>query len=133
MDFEELGIKTRKAFISFIENLEKCRSVGDLDINLSSHQSQYIKKVMNDKRQTLQEVTRDVKSYLNTLKDIVIYTSIEPTESLSNTVVDLFSNKKNYLIDFKIDRNIIGGAKVSVDGKVYDATLRNKINKLLTR
>lgn len=131
MDFKNLGISTRKDLLLFIDKLDSCSSTADFEKNFNPEQSSALSEYAKNK--SMEELRRDIKSYFNTYKDIVVYLSFEPSTNFMNQVCDLFPGGKNYLIDFKIAPDLIAGVKISKDGKIYDDSFISRMSSLLVK
>lgn len=129
MEFDNLGIRTKSELQAFLDNLNKCRSASDINKLFNQEKALVLTSFLSSKN--LEELKSDIKSYFYAYKDIVIYTSFEPSADFVTTTSDLFSNDKKSLLDFKVSEEIIAGVKIAKDGKMYDESYLSRLNSLL--
>ncbi|MCR4562516.1 MAG: F0F1 ATP synthase subunit delta [Bacilli bacterium] len=94
-------------------------------------------KVLVDKHQFdhYEAIFREFRTLVNEslgIKEGLVYSvsplSKEQLQGLEKTLGELLSTKVS-LVN-RLDRSLIGGIKVAIDGKVYDSSLENRLNKL---
>lgn len=134
MGFEALNITNKSEALDFIRLLDESNTLDDIKNKMSPHLANTLESIISTEKKTLEEVKHDARSYLKSLKDIVVYTSFNPSKSFINNVSEMFpSLAKDHLFDFQVNKEIVGGVKIVIDGKVFDETLKTKIDSLLQK
>lgn len=69
--------------------------------------------------------------FLN-VKVVKIYSASKLDEDVEKQLLSFFENKKdhNYILEKYINNNLISGFKLVIDDEVYDASLKNRLDKL---
>lgn len=83
----------------------------------------------------LKEIAESFLDFYNNFKGIKIATLIvaSPVEiDIKNKIINIFENQLNCKIELveKIDISVLGGFRIIIDGKVYDATVSNQLQEL---
>jgi len=61
---------------------------------------------------------------------IDLVTAQKASEDLKNRIVKKFGNQNNVFLNEKIDKSLLGGVLIKLDGKQFDSTVKNSINKI---
>lgn len=79
----------------------------------------------------IKEALSKVERLGNALPVVTLELAFEPTESIIKTISYWFVKRiqTKVILDFTLERRIIGGAYVAVNGTYKDYTLQTKINK----
>jgi F-type H+-transporting ATPase subunit delta len=68
----------------------------------------------------------------NNIDPVLIETAIELDEDAKNKLVEMLANwtKSTIQAEYKVNPNLKGGLKVNIKGWVFDATIKNQLEKL---
>tara|TARA_S200000501_G_scaffold369146_1_gene408092 strand:- start:6448 stop:6975 length:528 start_codon:yes stop_codon:yes gene_type:complete len=61
---------------------------------------------------------------------IDLVTAQKASEDLKDRIVKKFGNQNNVFLNEKIDKSLLGGILIKLDGKQFDSTVKNSINKI---
>lgn len=78
----------------------------------------------------VKEKLSEIETIGNNLPMVTVELAFEPTEAIIKTISMWFMRRLNakVILDFKLERSIIGGAYISYNGTYRDYTLQTKIN-----
>lgn len=128
-----------KSFISNpkITNEEKSEVIKSI-IKCDDLFFNFIKLLLKEKRMNIiPDIYDEYMKMLNKdngVLEITITTSNEITNDEAQKIADNFKKKYKALeVKYKkeIDKSIIGGVKVTADGKIYDNSIKTKLNDIL--
>ncbi len=83
--------------------------------------------------QNKEEIIKKIKERLAQIKFVEITIAIDPSQEFIEKMVSMIKENinQNVALDIKIDRSILGGARVIFEGKYHDGSLKNKLDKIL--
>lgn len=96
----------------------------------------FLKLLVKKKRiRYVLEICKDFKKICNEYKGIeegILYTSFDISEETLRKVEAAIGKKENKTINLKVvkDPSLIGGIKVEINNRVYDASIKNKVSLL---
>lgn len=81
----------------------------------------YLKEIFN-------VYVKDLNKYLNNIK-IKIISPSQLNKKFSETLLKSLKLilKKNIIVDFEIEKSILGGIRMEIDGYIFDDTIKNKL------
>ena len=130
MDSPEFKPKTKDELTHLLSLLNQAQSFESASRILPSSIVNYIKGEMSDKKIRYEEVVKDIKTYLRSLKDIKLYLPFDPSSIFLQKIYEFFGmNFPDRYLDIYIDTSLIAGVKVVIDGTLYDECLATKIEK----
>jgi F0F1-type ATP synthase delta subunit len=79
------------------------------------------------------QALKQIKEHVMAIQFLEITLTFEPTKKLLEKILSWVENssQRRLAIDIKVDANIIGGAKVSYQGKYFDGSLSTKLANIL--
>lgn len=96
----------------------------------------FLKVVISHHRlNRFKEISASFRSLVNAelgVKEGIVYSASKLSEAELGRIMDAFSQKLGSEVTLKnvVDHTLLGGVKVAIDGKVYDGSLRNKLQGL---
>ena len=119
-----------------VDNQDKLDIIKDIikpDEVLTNFVNELLKEERINLIKDIYEKYQEQIDRLNKVINIEIITAMKISDTDANKIAKKFkdmyqANKVNYQI--KIDKDVIGGIKVIIDGKVYDSTLETKLEGL---
>ena len=96
----------------------------------------FLKVVVSHHRvELLPEISQIYRSKVNDalgIKEGVLFSSVALEEKEVKKIEKAISKKLGYQVYLrtKVDHTLLGGVKVNIDGKVYDGTLRSRLQEL---
>ncbi|CAN5323415.1 hypothetical protein BH10PAT1_BH10PAT1_1840 [soil metagenome] len=79
------------------------------------------------------KVLKEIRLEMNQIKFAEIILAKDPSNEFISKISDWLTKLQNrrIAINIKIDQSIIGGAIISFEGKYFDGSLKNKLEKIL--
>lgn len=116
-----------------IENDKKIQSFKG---NVDQYVLNFLKLLVQSRR--IRYIDDIVKSYINLsnqylgIEEGVIYTPYELTDQQIQDIEKAISQKENKKVTLKvsIDPSLLGGIKVQIANRIYDGTIKNKVEML---
>lgn len=140
-------VKTKKDAQTWLEKIEELQDsmfekhtslAVQIDSILTAEEKENFQKLLAEKGIILEKSANFGKFLTETageIKKLPVVTltlSFNPTVEFLNSVADWFrENQKNILVDFKVERDLIGGMIVECQGSYRDFSLRKKYGKIL--
>lgn len=94
-------------------------------------------KLITDKSRTglVNNIAREFELIYNNKNNIIpvlIETAVQLDEEGKNKTVEMLSNwtKSTIQAEYKVNQGLKGGLKINIDGWVFDATIKNQLEKL---
>ena len=120
--------------------IENDKKIQLLDQSFKGNVDQYVlnflKLLVQSRR--IRYIDDIVKSYINLsnqylgIKEGMIYTPYELTDQQIQDIEKAISQKENKKVTLKvsIDPSLLGGIKVQISNRIYDGTIKNKVEML---
>lgn len=94
-------------------------------------------KILIDKKR-FNELTQIIQAYnnevdiINNIKRVEVYSAVEVSEDRKQRLIDKLQNKlkKNVIVNWNINNDIIGGLVIKIDDDIIDNSLKNKLENL---
>ena len=89
------------------------------------------KKRFNELTQIIQAYNDEV-DIINNIKRVEVYSAVEVSEDRKQRLIDKLQNKlkKNVIVNWNINNDIIGGLVIKIDDDIIDNSLKNKLENL---
>ena len=120
----------------FISNEEKENIIDKVFVNQNINVVNFIKVINSNKRinyiiKIFDEFIKTCNEKLN-VKEGIIYSTTELTESQITKLEKALSQRLNSQVELtnSIDERLIGGVKIVIEDKVFDGSVKNKLEKL---
>lgn len=120
--------------------IENDKKIQLLDQSFKGNVDQYVlnflKLLVQSRR--IRYIDDIVKSYINLsnqylgIEEVMIYTPYELTDQQIQDIEKAISQKENKKVTLKvsIDPSLLGGIKVQIANRIYDGTIKNKVEML---
>jgi hypothetical protein len=120
----ELKPHTKEDFVRLQHLLVTTKTIEDARSALPVSLVSYIESEMKKTNNNFDTVIKDIKISLNNMKYIKLYLPFEPTKRLQEKMIVAFDipHTDRYVEVIK-DESFVGGAKIVIDGKLYDHTI----------
>ncbi len=84
-------------------------------------------------KEALDQTLTELKTQLEKLRPVHVTIAIDPTDELIEEIFQAVSENwgDGYILNITIDRDIIGGSIIIIDGHYYDFSLEEKIDQYL--
>lgn len=101
-----------KSFINFLEIIYNNRSIREIDFITDK----YVSLLMEN-------------DYLSTVE---IYSSMELNSASEDKIISMFKDKypQPFRVRTYVDKSILGGYIIKVNGDVYDTSIKNRLNQI---
>ena len=117
--------------------IENDKKIQLLDQSFKGNVDQYVLKLLVQSRR-IRYIDDIVKSYINLsnqylgIEEGMIYTPYELTDQQIQDIEKAISQKENKKVTLKvsIDPSLLGGIKVQIANRIYDGTIKNKVEML---
>ena len=117
--------------------IENDKKIQLLDQSFKGNVDQYVLKLLVQSRR-IRYIDDIVKSYIKLsnqylgIEEGMIYTPYELTDQQIQDIEKAISQKENKKVTLKvsIDPSLLGGIKVQISNRIYDGTIKNKVEML---
>jgi hypothetical protein len=133
MDLNNIRPRTKEEllkmlkFLSSVKSIEEAKSIFPLPL------LQYFEAEQKSTGKSFEEISKVIKEYLTNMKDIKVYIAFKPTLLFLGRISEVLATiMPERFIEVVTEPSMIGGAKVVLDGRIYDNSLLTLLEKKLT-
>lgn len=133
MDLNNIRPRTKEEllkmlnFLSSVKSIEEAKSIFPLPL------LEYFETELKRSGKSFEEISKETKEYLTNMKDIKVYIAFKPTLRFLGRISEVLAVvMPDRFIEVVTEPSMIGGAKVVLDGRMYDNSLLALLEKKLT-